>query len=67
MFVNGNRYLPENIVEHDCISTSEKYNDVESITTNGVTYTHNSDIADRSLYVPYETVIKNENVNVNSG
>lgn len=43
--VNGNRYLPENVVEHDCFS------DINSISTGSVN--------DRSAYIPNETVINN--------
>ena len=42
----GNRYLPTNVVEHDCLS------DISSISTGSVN--------DRSNYIPGETVIKNK-------
>lgn len=42
---NGTRYLPSNVVEHDCIS------DISSISTGSR--------SDRSNYVPGQTVIKN--------
>jgi hypothetical protein len=42
----GNRYLPTNVVEHDCLS------DITSISTGSVN--------DRSNYIPGETIIKNK-------
>ncbi len=43
---DGNRYLPSNVVEHDCLS------DITSISTGSVN--------DRSNYIPGETIIKNK-------
>jgi hypothetical protein len=42
---NGDRYLPSNVVEHDCLS------DITSISTGSVN--------DRNSYIPGKTVIKN--------
>ena len=60
VLVNGNRYLPQNVYEHDCIydytSKGKRYRDVSKIVTNGVTYTGES-IENRSNYIPGETVI----------
>ena len=49
VLLDGNRYLPNNVVEHDYIG------DITSVKVNGVSI----DPSDRSAYVPYETVIKN--------
>ena len=60
VLVNGNRYLPQNVYEHDCIEDyyykGKQYRDVSKIVTNGVTYTGES-IENRRNYIPGETVI----------
>ena len=50
VLVDGNRYLPTNVVEHDCARN------IVSVKVNGEEINKN----DRHLYVPYETVIENE-------
>ena len=43
---NGNRYVPSNVVEHDCLSD--------------ITDVENGDINDRSSFVPGKTVLSNK-------
>lgn len=54
ILVDGKRYLPNNVVEHDCFS------DISKITTNKTTYTNKNDIKNRKNYVPNDTVIYNK-------
>lgn len=49
VLVNGNHYLPSNVVEHDCISDL-------SYAKNGDSYIN---VSDRSSYIPGETILKN--------
>lgn len=49
VIVNGNRYLPTNVVEHDWIG------DIYKIETNGVS----TDIYNMNNYIPYQTIIYN--------
>lgn len=46
VLVNGNRYVPSNVLEHDCIK------DIKSIST--------GDKSDRNDYIPNVTIIKNK-------
>ena len=41
----GKRYLPSNVVEHDCISD--------------LTYSSTGNVGDRSSYIPGQTILKN--------
>lgn len=50
VLVDGNRYLPTNVDEHDCIS------DITSVKVNGQSIDPNN----RDAYVPYETQITNK-------
>lgn len=49
VLVNGNRYLPSNVDEHDCLS------DITSVTVNGKSI----DPSNRDAYIPYQTKITN--------
>ena len=55
IWVNGNRTMPPEVVEHDCIKCGANSYDIISATNDGVSF----DVEDRSKYVSGKTVLKN--------
>ena len=61
--INGNRRIPQEINEHDCIWCGEKYGfNVYTIQTGDVIYTHTANpeqVKDRKNYIRGQTIITN--------
>ena len=66
VLINGNRTLPKYVVSHDCpncgsdiCKNSGKVGDICEVKTNGITYTTEKDVANRSNYIPHVSRVQN--------
>ena len=60
VFNNGNRTIPKEVDEHDCIDCGSYGFDVSSIELDGKTYTSHDDLLNLANYVSGKTVIHNK-------
>ena len=60
VFNNGNRTIPPEIDEHDCIDCGSYGFDIEKIEVNGQTFSDPSDKLNMSNYISGETIIHNK-------
>lgn len=66
VLINGNRTLPKYVVSHDCpncgsyiCKNSGKVGDICEVKTNGIKYTTEKDVANRSNYIPHVSKVQN--------